>query len=86
LVNIEKKFLQEIRNNYDFWFEGMELFQNKIGDLESDSSSPLSCNVPALNGSEFARYVEKILSRKKILFRYLGVNIVEIILMIIYHR
>jgi hypothetical protein len=79
------KFLNKIRNNYDFSFEGMELFQNKIGDLESNSSSP-ACNVTKLIDSAFAEYVEKILSGKKILFRYLGVDIVEIILMIIYHR
>jgi hypothetical protein len=37
----------------------MELFQDKIIFVDSNTTSALNCNNSKLNGSEFARYVRK---------------------------
>lgn len=66
----------------------MEAFQYKIGFVESNSTLAKMCNNTQLNGSEFARfYLKNILNKNKFEdFIFLGVNIVVIILMIIYHH
>jgi hypothetical protein len=67
----------------------MESFQYKIVYVEESNSTLASmCNNTRLNGSEFARYIKKILlkNNNKSKMIYLEVNIVEIILMIIYHH